>query len=383
MLRRRVGRPSVDPVVFFRLQLVMFFEGIRSERQFLRLAADRLSVQWFLGYNLDEPLPDHSSLTRIRARYGLEVFRRFFEAVVEHCQQAGLVWGQELYVDATQVQANASLDSLTPRFAVAARAAIRAHLAALFPEEDAQQERQEVAGGAPGAPAPRASAEAAPPPELTPLPAGLPESLREELAAANAARHDWIAQGGRQQRELTHGTYQRLADFRLSTTDPDATLMRLKGGGVHLGYQAHYVVDGGKRHIILGVVVTPGEVMENQPKLDLLWHAHFRWKLRPRQATRPTARWRTSARWKTGPSAPTCPCPTGGSSPPSSARSSFATIRIAMGMSAPMGRSCGWTPSVYRTREAVSGRCRHLQRLPAQGAVHHERARAPPDVPFR
>ena len=49
----------------------MFFEGIRSERQLLRLAADWLSLRWFLGYTLDEPLPDHSSLTRIRARYGL------------------------------------------------------------------------------------------------------------------------------------------------------------------------------------------------------------------------------------------------------------------------------------------------------------------------
>src|SRR5262249_23556799 len=48
-----MGRPSVDPVVFFRLQLVMFFEGIRSERQLMRLAADRLSVRWFLGFNLD------------------------------------------------------------------------------------------------------------------------------------------------------------------------------------------------------------------------------------------------------------------------------------------------------------------------------------------
>ena len=57
------GRPSIDPVVFFKLQLVMFFEGIRSERQLLYLAADRLSVRWYLGYNLDEPLPDHSRLT--------------------------------------------------------------------------------------------------------------------------------------------------------------------------------------------------------------------------------------------------------------------------------------------------------------------------------
>ena len=71
------GRPSIDPVVFFKLQLVMFFEGIRSERQLMRHAADRLSIRWYLGYDLGEPLPDHSSLTRIRERYGVEVFRRF------------------------------------------------------------------------------------------------------------------------------------------------------------------------------------------------------------------------------------------------------------------------------------------------------------------
>jgi transposase len=72
------GRPSVDPVVFFKLQLVMFFEGLRSERQLMRVVADRLSLRWYLGYDLYEPLPDHSSLARIRERYGLEVFRRFF-----------------------------------------------------------------------------------------------------------------------------------------------------------------------------------------------------------------------------------------------------------------------------------------------------------------
>jgi hypothetical protein len=67
------GRPSIDPIVFFKLQLIMFFEGIRSERQLVRTAADRLSLRWYLGYDLHEPLPDHSSLTRIRDRYGLVV----------------------------------------------------------------------------------------------------------------------------------------------------------------------------------------------------------------------------------------------------------------------------------------------------------------------
>ena len=78
----------------------MFFEDIRSERLLMRHAEDRLSVRWYVGYDLDEPLPDHSSLTRIRTRYGVKMFRRFFEAIVDQCQQAGLVWGKELYVDA-------------------------------------------------------------------------------------------------------------------------------------------------------------------------------------------------------------------------------------------------------------------------------------------
>jgi transposase len=109
------GRPSIDPVVFFKLQLVMFFEGIRSERQLVTVAADRLSVRWYLGYDLDESLPHHSSLTRIRERYGLERFRRFFDRVVELCDAAGLVWGEELLVDATKVPGNAAVDSLVPR----------------------------------------------------------------------------------------------------------------------------------------------------------------------------------------------------------------------------------------------------------------------------
>src|SRR2546421_3741394 len=120
------GRPSIDPVVFFKLQLVMFFEGICSERLLMRHAAYRLSVRWYIGYDLGEPLPDHSSLTRIRTRYGVEVVRRFFEKIVEQCQEAGLVWGRELYFDGTKVAANAGKESLKPRFV------IEAHLESLF-----------------------------------------------------------------------------------------------------------------------------------------------------------------------------------------------------------------------------------------------------------
>jgi transposase len=266
------GRPSIDPIVFFKLQLVMFFEGIRSERQLMRQAADRLSVRWYLGYDLGEALPDHSSLSRIRTRYGLDVFRRFFDAILEQCQQAKLIWGKELYIDATRVDANASLDSLTTRFAVEAREAIQKHLRELFQSENEQQTAE------PDSPATQSS-----PPPIA-LPTSLSEEEQETLSTQQITRHDWYAKGGEQQREV-RGLYQRRSDQRVSTTDPDATPMRHGGGPLHLGYQTHYVVDGGKQRMILAALVTPAEVMENQPMLDLLWHARFRWRLRPRQVT--------------------------------------------------------------------------------------------------
>jgi transposase len=67
------GRPSIDPVVFFKLQLVIFFEGIRSERKLIETANLNLAHRWYLGYALDENLPDHSSLTRIRQRLGIAI----------------------------------------------------------------------------------------------------------------------------------------------------------------------------------------------------------------------------------------------------------------------------------------------------------------------
>jgi transposase len=260
------GRPSVDPVVFFKLQLIMFFEGIRSERQLMDIAADRLSLRWYLGYDLYEKLPDHSSLTKIRDRYGVSIFRRFFDRIVEQCQQAGLVWGKDLYLDSTQVQANADRDARLPRFYVDAMAE---HLAALFPEPSTNPAEPP----APGEPMP------------LPLPIGLPPDVEADLAATNAARRDWITELGRPDRAETYGSYQRQSDIWINTTDPDATLMHKKAGGADMGYHTHYAVDGGKARIILSVLVTPSEVMDNQPMLDLLWHSRFRWHLPLEQVT--------------------------------------------------------------------------------------------------
>ncbi len=81
------GRPSIDPVVFFKLHLVMFFEGLRSERKLIEIASLNLAYRCgcplgSMGCNLDEPLPDQSSLSKIRTRLGLSVFRRFFDGLV-------------------------------------------------------------------------------------------------------------------------------------------------------------------------------------------------------------------------------------------------------------------------------------------------------------
>src|SRR4051812_4608775 len=262
------GRPSIDPVVFFKLQLVMFFEGIRSERQLIETTSLNLAHRWYLGYALNEELPDHSSLTRIRERYGLENFRRFFETIVEQCLAAGLVWGEELYLDATKVEANAATDSLRPRFAV------EAHLAHLFTQQEAGDGEDRT--GDPDGTGGEAPAR---------LPIDLTDEARSQLADRAAQRHDWLGSAGRPDRDETSGTYQRTADFRVSTTDPDATPMPYGERGTRLGYQDHYVVDGGRARIILTALVAPAEVQENQPALDLLWWTRFRWKLWPRQVT--------------------------------------------------------------------------------------------------
>jgi hypothetical protein len=199
----------------------------------------------------------------------LAVFRRFFEAIVEQCSHAGLVWGDELFIDATKVAANAAMDSLQPRFAV------EAHLAHLFAPEEPDGNRDDWTGDPDGTGGD----------EPARLPIDLTDEACAQLADRAAQRHDWLGSAGRPNRNETSGTYRRTADFRVSTTDPDATPMPYGERGTRLGYQDHYLVDGGRARIILTAFVAPAEVQENHPALALLWWTRFRWKLRPRQVT--------------------------------------------------------------------------------------------------
>jgi len=260
------GRPSIDPAVFFRFHLIMFFEGIRSERQLVETASLNLAHRWYLGYNLDEPLPDRTSLIKIRHRLGLDTFRRFFEHIVDLCEADGLIRGREVLVDATKVPGNASKDSLVPRL----KEVVDDHLVELF--DDGHRAESGSEGDAESA---ASTADA--PPLLHP-------EARPELAQETAKRWDVLEECRLDPDRPAPSAYERLSSRKVSRTDPDATAMSMRDGRTALGYQVHYLVDGGRERIILHCLVTPGDVMENQPFLDQFRRTLFRRKLHPKRA---------------------------------------------------------------------------------------------------
>jgi transposase len=111
------GRPGIDPESAVRLMLAGFFHGIVHDRKLMREAQVNLAIRWFMGYGLTEKLPDHSSLTRIRQRWGVERFRRIFIKTVESCAAAGLVTLETIHADATLIRADVSWESLTTEYA--------------------------------------------------------------------------------------------------------------------------------------------------------------------------------------------------------------------------------------------------------------------------
>ncbi|MCJ7661153.1 MAG: transposase [Anaerolineales bacterium] len=106
-----------------------FFEGIRSERQLMEMVNLNLMHRWFIGYDLDEPVPDPSSLSKIRDRTGLGAFQLFFEEIGHMCNEAGHVWGEELNIDTIKVQANADINSMVNKTEFEAQS----HLEELIP----------------------------------------------------------------------------------------------------------------------------------------------------------------------------------------------------------------------------------------------------------
>lgn len=109
------GQESIDPIVFFKLILVGYLENLGGDRRIINTASMRLDILFFIGYNLDEPLPWHSTLSRTRQLYGEEVFKELFRKVLKTCIDKGMVSGRRQAVDSALIKANASMDSLVEK----------------------------------------------------------------------------------------------------------------------------------------------------------------------------------------------------------------------------------------------------------------------------
>src|SRR5690242_18811859 len=106
------GRPGIDPEVAVRLMLAGLLLGFVHDRKLMREAHVNIAIRWFIGYGLHEALPDHSSLTRIRQRWGAERFRQIFKRTVEACLGAKIATAEVVHIDASLIRANVSWDSL-------------------------------------------------------------------------------------------------------------------------------------------------------------------------------------------------------------------------------------------------------------------------------
>jgi transposase len=197
----RLGRPSLDPVVFFKGMLVGFFENLVYDTELEYRLADSLTLRRFLGYSLEERTPDESTLRKTRQSMPEEVFRQVFSRVLDQCQAAGLLKGKAVGTDSTLVDANASMDSLRHKT-----------LGCTYEEYVLALRRQDA-----------------------------PKATREEAKAADrkrsgkASNQDWE-----------------------SATDPEARVMQHADGHTHLSYQVDTAVD-----LQTGVIVTAGAELAN------------------------------------------------------------------------------------------------------------------------
>src|SRR5471030_2661750 len=110
-----MGRPSLAPGRYFRLLLVGYFEGIDSERGIAWRTADSLALRSFLGFELGQSTPDHSTISRTRRLIDVETHRQVFLWVLGMLAEEGLLKGNSVSVDGTTLEANAALRSIVRR----------------------------------------------------------------------------------------------------------------------------------------------------------------------------------------------------------------------------------------------------------------------------
>jgi transposase len=214
------GNKSVPPEVIIRMMMLLFLDDIKSERELMRIIPERLDYLWFLGYGLDDQIPDHSVLSKARKRWGKEVFISLFSRVVQQCVQAGLVEGSKIHIDASLVEANASLKSVKPLKQEVVKAI----------EQTAREQVQKL---------------------------DEPDDEQDPPTEGGGGSSASIGQFSKTNRQ-----------FR-SQTDPDASLVRHGGSKSRLRYKTHRAVDDA-HEIITAVETTSGAVDEATQLLGLI-----------------------------------------------------------------------------------------------------------------
>ncbi len=331
----RSGNVSLDPRVILKMMLLLFLYNVPSERELLEQIRVRLDFLWFLGFDLETAIPDHSVLSKARARWGQEVFEQLFIRMVQQCVEAGLVNGSLLHVDSTIVKASASKDSVVtsgPELVSALRQAYQQQQSKL--EILATEPKDSVAMAEPPSSDPAAQA-AAPAsvsaaqngavaavtgteptatstepvvsvvPVVKPVPVATIADPAEPLAGqAGEAQSRDPAQAGAvttspRLRALPSvgGAPTRAADGTLasgkklpvnrthiSTTDPEAELARNKSGVTELNYKEHRLVDDA--HGVITAVAATGSNVGDGSQLPGLYEQHV-WHtgLKPGQVT--------------------------------------------------------------------------------------------------
>jgi transposase len=208
------GQPSVDPIVLFKTLLVGYLYGITSERRLMREIQVNIAYRWFLGYDLDETIPDHSVLSKARVRFGMEVFEHFFKHSIELCQKAGLLSEGPVYVDTTLIQAAASMDSLRERSeGVRPPLPIREYVKRLYTEN---------------------------------VPVAQVESVSCPVPPDTEPSDGDIGVPPRYRRIRPDGHRRKANNELVSRTDPEATVVSRRGFDMHLAYKAHVAVAGAR-----------------------------------------------------------------------------------------------------------------------------------------
>ena len=108
------GNQSIDPAVILKLMFLLFYENIKSERALADQLPARLDWLWFCDYDIDDKTPNHSVISKARKRWGIDVFTKFFQNILQQCVNAGLVEGEIIHIDSSTIKANASKDKIIP-----------------------------------------------------------------------------------------------------------------------------------------------------------------------------------------------------------------------------------------------------------------------------